>query len=173
MTSFSQQTIRGIVGTGTLAGLTGGFAEIVWIWIYAVMSHIDSASVARGVSQAVGLETLAGPVVLGIAVHMTLAAALGIALAFAMQPLLARWGRGKLVMYATVTAALAMVWAVNFLVVLPVLSPSFVGLVPYEVSLLSKILLGVSAAAVLGIRLRLLSRRPHREIAPAFIRHRR
>ena len=122
MTSFAQKNIRGIAGAGTLAGLTGGLAEIVWIWIYGVISHIDSASVAHGVSRAVGIETLADPVVLGIAVHMTLA------------------------------AALAMVWAVNFFVVLPVLSPGFVGLVPYEVSLLSKILFGVSAAAVLAIR---------------------
>jgi hypothetical protein len=49
-------------------------------------------------------------------------------------------------------ATLAMVWAVNFLVILPILSPGFVGLVPYEASFLSKILFGVSAAAVLGIR---------------------
>jgi len=152
MTSFAQPNIRGIASTGTLAGLTGGLAEIVWIWIYGVMSHIDSGSVARGVSQAVGLETLADPVVLGIAVHMTLAGALGIALAFAMQPLLAHWGRGHLISYASVIAALAMVWALNFFVVLPVLSPGFVGLVPYEVSLLSKILFGVCAAAVLAIR---------------------
>ena len=152
MTSFAQKNIRGIAGAGTLAGLTGGLAEIVWIWIYGVISHIDSASVAHGVSRAVGIETLADPVVLGIAVHMTLAGVLGIALAFAMQPLLGRWGRGQLVTYATLVATLAMVWAVNFFVVLPVLSPGFVGLVPYEVSLLSKILFGVSAAAVLGIR---------------------
>ncbi len=152
MTSFAQHNTKAIAGIGTLAGLTGGLAEVAWIWIYGALSHIDSASVARGVSRAVGIETLADPVVLGIAVHMLLAAALGIALAFAMQPLLARWGRSQTVKYATVTAALAIVWAVNFLVILPVLSPSFVGLVPYEVSFLSKILFGVAAAAVLGIR---------------------
>lgn len=150
MTTFAQRNTKTIAGIGTLAGLTGGLAEITWIWIYGALSHIDSASVASGVSQAVGIETLADPVVLGIAVHMTLAAALGIALAFAMQPLLAR--RGRLVTYATMIAALAMVWAVNFLVILPVLSPGFVGLVPYEASFLSKILFGAAAAAVLGIR---------------------
>jgi len=152
MIGLAHHDTRAIAGTGTLAGLTGGLAEVLWIWAYGSLGHADSASVARGVSRAVGMETLADPVVLGIAVHMTLAAALGIALAFAMQPLLARWGRGRLVTYAAMIAALAMVWAVNFLVILPVLSPSFVGLVPYEVSFLSKILFGVSAAAVLGIR---------------------
>jgi hypothetical protein len=152
MTTFAQRNTKTIAGIGTLAGLTGGLAEIAWIWIYGALSHIDSASVASGVSQAVGIETLADPVVLGIAVHMMLAAALGIALAFAMQPLLARWGRGRLVTYAAMIAALAMVWAVNFLVILPILSPGFVGLVPYEASFLSKILFGAAAAAVLGIR---------------------
>ena len=157
MASFAQQNIRGIVGAGTLAGLTGGLAEIGWIWIYGVMGHIDSGSVARGVSRAVGIETLADPVVLGIAVHMTLAGALGVALAFAMQPLLARWGRGHLIGYVSVIAALATVWALNFFVVLPVVSPDFVGLVPYEVSLVSKILFGVAAAAVLAIRAEAMS----------------
>jgi len=152
MTGHALNDTRAIAGTGILAGLSGGLAEVLWIWTYGALGHADSAAVARGVSRAVGMETFADPVVLGIAVHMILAAALGIALAFAMQPLLARRGRGHFVTYATMIAALAMVWAVNFFVILPVLSPGFVGLVPYEASFLSKILFGVAAAAVLEIR---------------------
>jgi hypothetical protein len=44
---------------------------------------------------------------------------------------------------------LACVWAINFFVVLPLISPAFVTLVPYPVSLVSKLLFGVAAAAVL------------------------
>ena len=51
MTSFAQHNTRAIAGMGTLAGLTGGLAEVAWIWIYGTLSHVDSASVARGVSQ--------------------------------------------------------------------------------------------------------------------------
>ena len=46
-------------------------------------------------------------------------------------------------------AALAGVWALNFFVVLPIISPAFVHLVPYAVSLTSKLLFGVAAAATL------------------------
>ena len=45
-------------------------------------------------------------------------------------------------------AALAGVWAVNFFVVLPIVSPAFVHIVPYAVSLTSKLLFGVAAAEV-------------------------
>ena len=41
---------------------------------------------------------------------------------------------------------LAAVWAVNFLVVLPVLSPDFVTLLAYPVTLISKLMFGLAAA---------------------------
>ncbi|MFI4923069.1 MAG: hypothetical protein ACHP6J_05090, partial [Burkholderiales bacterium] len=43
-------------------------------------------------------------------------------------------------------AALIVVWAVNFLVVLPVVNPSFVTLMPYEITLVSKALFGAAMA---------------------------
>jgi hypothetical protein len=59
--------------------------------------------------------------------------------------------------YSLVTLALATVWAVNFLVVLPYLNPGFVDLLPYSVTLVSKLLFGVSAATVFRIeRMRLV-----------------
>ncbi len=45
-------------------------------------------------------------------------------------------------------AGLVGVWAVNFFVVLPIVSPDFVHIVPYAVSLTSKLLFGVAAAEV-------------------------
>jgi hypothetical protein len=84
---------------------------------------------------------------------MTLAVALGVALALALRPAFAR-SRGSLGEYASMVLALVGVWAVNFLVVLPRISPAFVDLVPYQVSLLSKILFGWAAASVLGARSR-------------------
>jgi hypothetical protein len=43
-------------------------------------------------------------------------------------------------------AALAAVWGINFLVALPRLNPDFVHLLPYGVTLASKLLFGVAAA---------------------------
>mgnify|MGYP001554809963 CR=1 FL=1 len=48
--------------------------------------------------------------------------------------------------------ALGAVWSFNFLVVLPLLDPGFLVLLPLAVTLASKLLFGVGAAAVLRSR---------------------
>jgi hypothetical protein len=78
-------------------------------------------------------------------VHMTLAIMLGVALAFAWRAFSTRCG-GSARLYPFMVAALACVWAVNFFVALPLISPEFVSLVPYPVSLISKLLFGLAAA---------------------------
>jgi hypothetical protein len=89
-----------------------------------------------------------GAVAAGIAIHMALATGLGVALALAWRMLAPRLGTG-ISPYAFVLAALATVWAVNFFVVLPAICSDFVALMPYPVSLASKLLFGVAAAEVL------------------------
>lgn len=134
---------------GILAGGAGGLAEIAWVSLYAALTGGDAAVLARGVTTAVGVTALlpAAPVTTGIVVHMILAAALGIALAGLWQALARKHGTGSL--FAVALAALAGVWALNFFVVLPTISPAFVHLVPYSVSLLSKLLFGLAAAETL------------------------
>jgi len=43
------------------------------------------------------------------------------------------------------TAALALVWAVNFFLVLPHVNPAFTMLMPYPVTFISKLLFGLAA----------------------------
>jgi len=134
---------RGINGrelsVGILAGLAGGVAEVAWISIYAAATGSDAAAVARAVTDTVGFGT-SSPAAGGIAIHMAIAALLGIAVAFALRPL-----RG-VTLYAAMTSVLALVWTVNFLIVLPVINPAFVEIVPMGVSLVSKLLFGLAAA---------------------------
>ena len=135
-----------VAAIGVLAGLAGGLAEVIWIWTYAGLTGSDAGLVARGVTNAVRFNQNASPVVSGIAIHMGLASVLGVAVALALRPvagLLNGFG-----LYAAVSAALVIVWAVNFLVVLPLVSPQFVDVVPYAVSLISKVLFGIAAAAI-------------------------
>ena len=115
------------------------------------MSGTDPGLVARGVSVAVGAGETVAPLAFGIVVHMALAVVLGVALALALRPAFAHL-RGSLGINASLVLALVGVWAVNFLIVLPQINPAFVELVPYQVSLLSKILFGFAAASVLGAR---------------------
>jgi hypothetical protein len=137
-----------IIRWGVFAGAAGGLAEVLWVSLYASVSGLDAAVVARGVTTAVGLQTLVphAPAAAGIAIHMALAVALGVALASVWQVLPANLRKAHLAFGA---AALTCVWAMNFFVVLPIVSPDFVHVVPYSVSLVSKLLFGLAAAHVL------------------------
>jgi hypothetical protein len=137
--------------TGVIAGTAGGLAEVAWVTLYSALTGGDPAIVARGVTTAAGVSALlpGATATLGVAVHMTLAVGLGIALAFAWRALSANRG-GSINPYPFMLAALAGVWAINFYVVLPVVDPAFIPLVSYPVSLISKMLFGVAAAAVVS-----------------------
>ena len=138
---------------GVTAGLAGGAAEVVWVAGYGAITGTPVGAVARGVATALlpGLAALPVAPAIGIALHMLLAVALGIAVVAALRaPLLRRvggWSQSMLVV-----AALGAVWSFNFLVVLPQLDPAFLALLPMVVTLASKLLFGVSAAAVLRSR---------------------
>lgn len=149
MTAVLRTSNQDTARIGTLAGTAGGLAEIAWVWAYGALTGADPALVARGVSVAVGAGAAPAPLALGIAIHMVLAIALGVALAFALRPAFARM-TGAVGRYAVVVSVLALVWAVNFLIVLPLLSQAFVDLMPYAATLISKLLFGISAASVLA-----------------------
>ncbi|MFZ3357666.1 MAG: hypothetical protein WA652_08655 [Xanthobacteraceae bacterium] len=136
-----------VLHRGVLAGVAGGLAEVAWVTLYAAATGGDPAVLARGVTTAAGVSALlpASPAALGVGVHMTLAVALGVVLSFAWSAL--RGCRRSLTNpYPFMLAALAAVWVINFFVVLPVVSPDFVHMVPYAVSLASKLLFGAAAA---------------------------
>jgi hypothetical protein len=150
---MNRSTSAGIIGRGIAAGAAGGVAEIIWIFVYASATGADAASVARGVTTATGVNLLlqGSSAPFGVAIHMILAVTLGIVLAFSWTAVSRRWPK-HLNPYAVMPVALAAVWAVNFLIVLPLLDPNFVQIVPYPVSLISKLLFGVAAAAALTRR---------------------
>ncbi len=145
-----RRDISEAIKRGILAGAAGGLAEIIWVSLYAGVTDGNAATLARAVTTAAGVTSLlpAAPVTMGIAVHMTLAVLLGIALACLWQALASR-RHGVSSRYVVVLAALAAVWALNFFVILPAISPAFVHLVPYSVSLMSKLLFGLAAAETL------------------------
>jgi hypothetical protein len=134
---------------GALAGLAGGLAEVGWIALYSTVTGAPAEAVARGVVRSVfpALAASSASVWLGVAIHLAIALALGLGLALAIRLLLQRDEAGYSE-YGLVIPILAAVWAVNFLIALPYINPEFVGLLPYSVTLLSKLLFGLSAAAV-------------------------
>jgi hypothetical protein len=81
---------------------------------------------------------------------MGLAAALGVGLNAALRIVAGRSARDWIV-FSFMLGSLAIVWAINFFVVLPAISPGFVHLLPYAVTLTSKLAFGVAAAATLRV----------------------
>jgi hypothetical protein len=157
MTTSLDYSATSLARHGLIAGLAGGLAEVAWISLYAASVEADAAAVARGVSASVISDPTAAPVALGLAIHMALAAALGIALAIVLRPV---WLRGGLGSYGAALAALFGVWSVNFLIVLPQLSPDFLTLLPYQVTLASKLLFGIAAAWAFQRQVRRAVERP-------------
>ena len=145
--------IARIAKYGVLLGFAGGIAEVIWIAVYGSLSGGDTAEVARAISATAGAilpgNAFGGaPVLNGIVMHMVLAVAIGVALTFAWSGLVAHrpaW----IDEFVFMLGALAVVWAFNFFVLLPLISPSFVDLVPYPISLISKLLFGLAGAFVL------------------------
>jgi len=135
------------VGQGIVAGAAGGLAEIAWVTLYATATGTDPAILARGVTTAVGVSALlpAGTVALGVTVHLVFAATLGVALSFVLQGLSSHRSETARP-YPLMIASLAGVWALNFFAVLPIISPAFIHLLPYPISLISKMLFGLAAA---------------------------
>ncbi len=144
MLGYQQPDFAKALRWGVVAGAAGGLAEIVWVSAYALATGMDAAIVARGVTTAVGITALLPQtsVLLGVFIHMALAVVLGTVLA-------AAWQKLPGARYPLTVAALAGVWMMNFFVVLPLLSPDFIQLLPYTVSLVSKLLFGFAAAEVL------------------------
>ncbi len=143
---------RSVLTIGLLAGLSGGAAEVAWVSLYSSATETSSMIVAQQIAASVvpAAAALPSAPLLGIVIHMLLSAALGLAFAATIWRLAAP-RLGAAVFLATAAVSLALVWAVNFFVVLPALNPAFVTLMPYGATLASKILFGIAMGAVLLI----------------------
>jgi hypothetical protein len=141
------------LATLLLAGLAGGIAEAVWVAIYSTFAPLGSSEVLRQIvaTASPALAASSAAPALGMLMHLSLA----IVLAICYGRLV--WGpiqhrSGLFTSMLAGVAALALVWALNFFVLLPVLNPAFVLLLPYSASLISKLLFGAAMGSVLFAR---------------------
>lgn len=133
-----------------LSGLAGGLAEIVWIMVYSGLTSASAMEVARQITATV-LPLLQGgtfAVTFGIVIHFLLSVVLATGFVLlCYRPVACRFGLTGIVTAGM--ASLALVWALNFLVILPILNPAFTGLMPYTVTGVSKLLFGAVMGGVL------------------------
>ncbi len=130
-----------------IAGLAGGMMEVLWVSLYSSFSSVSTAEIARQVTVSLfpfATDSSIAPV-LGLGIHLLLS--LGLALLFiaiVLKPVFARYGKPGIMISSLIT--LALVWKINFFIVLPLLNPSFISLMPLFVTFISKLLFG----AVMG-----------------------
>lgn len=134
------------VKIAVLAGAAGGMAEVAWILAATRALGADGWSVARAVGATLAPDLANSSFMpwMGLVIHFLLS--------FALAALFVQaFGRRlrPAMLFVAALASLAAVWAVNFLVVLPVIDPGFAALLPHPVTLVSKLLFGVAMAAVL------------------------
>ncbi len=125
---------------------------MLWVAAYSAAAPVSGLEVARQVA-ATALPATAGLAyapVIGVAVHMALSIALGVALAKLLLGLLVPTRHGGSALLAAALAALVAVWAINFFVILPLLNPGFVTLLPFAVTLVSKLLFGLAMGIALA-----------------------
>ena len=142
--------IKSTLAVGLLAGLSGGVAEVAWVGLYSNATETSGMLVAQQVTASVAPAAAGLPSapLLGIAIHMLLSVALALAFAATIWRLAAP-RLGAATFLAIAAASLALVWAINFFVVLPALNPAFVTLMPLGATLASKILFGIAMGSVL------------------------
>lgn len=133
--------LKSVLPVVLLGGIAGGVAEIAWVMLYAALTSFDASVVAHAITTTFVSIPLADRVltVLGIVIHFALSLGLALVFAYAISDRLPREA-----MVPAAVAALAVVWDVNFLLVLPVVNPEFVTLLPAPVTLASKLFFGVA-----------------------------
>lgn len=136
-----------------LAGLLGGLVEIAWVSVYSYLTPVSAIEISRQVLAAINpsiADSYFAPL-LGVFIHLLLSVLLAIVFAATvLRPVARRYGSIGITLACLMT--LAVVWKINFFVVLPLINPAFILLLPYSISLISKLLFGATMAWVLVIK---------------------
>jgi len=135
------------------AGLIGGLAEVIWITLYSFSVNAQLSSIGTAVAATIYAPSAnyALAPFLGLAIHMTLSVFLAFGFALLAWPLIEKYFQFKAAALVASVATLTAVWKINFFLVLPLWNPEFVNLMPMSVTLISKVLFGLSMGIVFTI----------------------
>jgi len=139
-----------------LAGFVGGVTEVVWIGFCTLLYQVSLGDVGSAITTTIFGSNTDGALAsfLGLAIHMSLSLLLAIGFGSLVLPWVRRFSSNKYVTFTVSVLTLAVVWKINFYVLLPIWNPDFVTLLPLSITLTSKLLFG----AGMGLTL-LMSRR--------------
>lgn len=134
-----------------LAGVAGGVAEIIWFMLLGVLLSMNVHDVASGITASVfpAWGSLHNSEFLGIVIHLLLS----VSLAAVYILTLGRWSISRFGLLGQLLVgvmSLMFVWAINYLVILPVLNPSFIEVSTYSLSLPSKAFFAIAMVLTLN-----------------------
>lgn len=137
-----------------LAGVFGGLAEVIWISLYSALTDASVAAIGTGITATffADANVLALAPVIGLVIHMALSVLLAFGFGLLIWPVLERRFQFKQTALIAAVMTLAVVWKINFFLLLPALNPEFISLLPLSVTLASKLLFGVTMGMVLTMR---------------------
>lgn len=135
-----------------LAGIAGGTVEVVWVALYCLVSPLQASLIAAEITRSF-LPEVTGPfaVAAGLIIHYALSVLVAGTLSMTLLRLIADNLNMRSIISISI-AALVAVWTLNFYVILPAVNPEFVTLMPYAVTLASKIGFGIAMGGVFGLR---------------------
>ena len=133
-----------------IAGLIGGLAEVFWISIYSAFTDTQASVVCSAISATFmpTMSSISAAPFIGLVIHLVLSIILAIGFGKLLYPIVKnRFENLGLMVTAIVT--LAVIWKINFFVILPAINPAFVSLLPLSITLVSKLLFGLAMGSVL------------------------
>lgn len=134
-----------------IAGLLGGLTEVIWVGLYSTVQPLSLSGLGSAITATVitAGDTLPQSHLLGLGINMLLSVGLALGFGYILWPMISRLAQHKLNPIPITVITLAIVWKVNFFLLLPVWNPAFISMLPPEISLMSKLLFGVAMGAVL------------------------
>jgi hypothetical protein len=126
-----------------IAGLVGGTIEILWLMFFTRFLPINLAEVARETALSVYIfsQTSEWLIFWGIGVHLALSSAVAVLFAYIMNRAPDILQRHTFIPLLSILFLL-MIWIVEFIMILPILSPRLIELLPLSATLISKFLFG-------------------------------
>ena len=135
----------------SLAGLLGGLAEVLWTGIYSAMNHSSFSALGGAIATTIfggSIDSSIAPLI-GLLVHLVLSVLLALGFGYCVWAWVDKMFNRRYVTFFTSVLVLALVWKFNFYVLLPVWNPDFITLLPLSVTLVSKLLFGITMGTVL------------------------
>ena len=132
------------------SGFAGGMAEVVFILLYSQFTKTDPIVIGSEITRSFShfYETGLVAALSGLFIHFALSFITALFFITVIMPLF-KLTYSKNRILSTGLIYLAIIWSVNFLILLPKINMVFVELFPYIITLTSKLLFGYSMSVYL------------------------